>query len=292
LDICEPFAETRKGNRYMLVITDFFSKWLEPLAIKDQGAQTVADAIINEYICRFGVPASIYSAKGAQFTSRLVKVICDRLHIRKVNTCPYIPSSNGQCERSNRSLVDALAKVIQDEKEWDDLLPLCALYYRASCHRGTGVSPALLALDRELRLPVDLVYPTGPVEKVSMPDYLEKLEEKVNVAAEFARRHMEMDWLARHKNTGFWTNYRPIDLEKQAYVFRPVIPRGKSFKLARNWWGAYKVVEMINSHLYRIDMGGKVGIQVIHCAHIFQPVDIEEVEEGARNLPCRRRVRQ
>jgi transposase InsO family protein/predicted aspartyl protease len=292
VDLCGPFPETKRGNRYMLVITDFFSKWVEPLAVKDQSASTVAQAIINEYICRFGVPSSIYSDNGAQFTSNLVKIICDRLHIRKVNTCPYRPSSNGQCERSNRSLVDALAKVIQDEREWDDLLPLCAMYYRASCHRATGVSPALLALGRELRLPVDLVYPTGPVEKVAMPDYLEKLEHRMSVAAEFARRHLEMDWQSRQKNNGFWTNYKSIDLTKGVYVFRPVVPRGKSFKLARNWWGPYRVVEMINSHLYRIDMGGRNGIQVIHRAHLFQPVDIEDVEEEARNLPCRRRVQQ
>jgi hypothetical protein len=97
----------------------------------------------------------------------------------------------------------------------------------------------------------------------------------VNIAAEFARRHLEMDWQSRQKNDGFWTNYRPIDLTKNVYVFRPVVPRGKSFKLAKNWWGPYHVVEMINSHLYRIDMGGRNGIQVIHRAHLFQPVDID-----------------
>jgi transposase InsO family protein len=100
----------------MLVVTDYFSKWVEPLAIKNQEAETVASALINEFIARYGCPTSIYSDRGAQFTSRLVKIICDRLHIQKVNTCPYRPSSNGQCERSNRSLIDALSKVIQNEK--------------------------------------------------------------------------------------------------------------------------------------------------------------------------------
>jgi predicted aspartyl protease len=290
VDICGPFPTTSRKNRYMLVVTDFFSKWVEPIAIENQEAVTVADALINEIISRFGVPAIIYSDRGAQFTSRLVQILCDRLHVKKVQTCPYRPSSNGQCERSNRSLIDALSKVIERENEWDRMLPIVAMYYRASCHRATGVSPALLALGRELRLPVDVMYPTGPVEKVSMPEYLEKLEERMNVAAEFARRHMEMDWQSRQNNNGFWSNYKDLDLDKNVYIFRPVIPRGKSFKLARHWWGPYKVLEKINSHLYRINMGGRNGVQVIHRAHIFQPHDIEEVEEGARNLPCQRRV--
>jgi hypothetical protein len=146
VDICGRLPETKNHNKYMLVVTDYFSKWVEPLAIKNQETETVASALINEFIARYGCPTSIYSDRGAQFTSRLVKIICDRLHIQKVNTCPYRPSSNGQCERSNRSLIDALSKVIQNEKEWDELLPLVGMYYRASTHRATGVSPALLAL--------------------------------------------------------------------------------------------------------------------------------------------------
>jgi hypothetical protein len=76
------------------------------------------------------------------------------------------------------------------------------------------------------------------------------------------------------------------------YVFRPVVPRGTSFKLARNWWGPFKVVERINNHLYKVDMGGRNGVQVIHRAHLFQPCDVEDVDEESRNLPCRRRNRQ
>jgi transposase InsO family protein/predicted aspartyl protease len=291
VDICGPLPETKNHNRYMLVVTDYFSKWVEPLAIKNQEAETVASALINEFIARYGCPTSIYSDRGAQFTSRLVKIICDRLHIQKVNTCPYRPSSNGQCERSNRSLIDALSKVIQNEKEWDKLLPLVGMYYRASTHRATGVSPALLALGRDLRLPVDVMYPTGPVERVSMPEYLERMEDRMTIAAEFARHHMEMDWQSRQSNRSFWNNYRLIDVNKQVYVFRPVIPRGTSFKLAKHWWGPYHVKERINDHLYRVDMGGRNGVQVIHRAHLFQPCDIEDIEEETRNLPCRRQNR-
>jgi predicted aspartyl protease len=69
VDICGPFPITSRKNRYMLVVTDFFSKWVEPIAIENQEAVTVADALINDFISRFGVPATIYSDQGAQFTS-------------------------------------------------------------------------------------------------------------------------------------------------------------------------------------------------------------------------------
>jgi transposase InsO family protein len=115
VDICGPFPITSRKNRYMLVVTDFVSKWVEPIAIENQEAVTVADTLINDFISRFGVPAIIYSDRGSQFTSRLVQILCDGLHVKKVQTCPYRPSSNGQCERINRSLIDALSKVVEKE---------------------------------------------------------------------------------------------------------------------------------------------------------------------------------
>jgi transposase InsO family protein/predicted aspartyl protease len=290
MDICGPFPETPRKNKYMLVITDYFSKWVEAIAIPNQEAITVVEALIRDVISKFGVPATIFSDQGAQFTSRVMHLLCDRLHIKKIRTSPYRPSSNGQCERNNRSLLDALSKIVECERDWDLVLPLTCMFYRASCHRATGVSPALLALGREIKLPVDLVYPTGYVEKISVPDYLEKLEQRLEVAAQFARKHLEMDWENRQRNTKFWRNYPPIDLTRRVYVFRPVVPKGKSFKMARNWWGPFEVVEMINTHLYRVNMGGRNGITVVHRAHLYQPHDVGEDDE--ERPPYRPRQRQ
>jgi transposase InsO family protein/predicted aspartyl protease len=290
MDICGPFPETPRKNKYMLVITDYFSKWVEAVAIPNQEAVTVVEALIREVISKFGVPATIFSDQGAQFTSRVMHLLCDRLHIKKIRTSPYRPSSNGQCERSNRSLLDALSKIVEKESDWDLVLPLTCMFYRASCHRATGVSPAQLVLGREIKLPVDLVYPTGHVERISVPDYLEKLEQRLEVAAEFARKHLELDWESRQRNTKFWRNYTPIDLSRKVYVFRPVVPKGKSFKMARNWWGPFVVTEMINTHLYRVNMGGRNGITVVHRAHLYQPNDVSDEDED--RPPYRPRQRQ
>jgi transposase InsO family protein len=203
-------------------------------------------------ISRFGIPREIHSDRGANFTSRVIQLICDRFHILKTQSCAYRPCSNGITERNNRTLADSLSKIIENDREWDKLIPLVCLYLRASQHKSAGCSPALLALGRELKLPVDMIYPTGQVDTtVTIPEYLEKLEAKLLIASEFARKHLEMDWQSRENNTHFWKNFKPLDIDKPVFVFRLVVGKGRFAKLARHWLGPNKITEIITPYLYR-----------------------------------------
>jgi hypothetical protein len=96
---------------------------------------------------------------------------------------------------------------------------------------------------------------------------------------------MEMDWESREANSRSWVNYSQIDITKSVYIFNPSVTRGNIPKLSRFWRGPYKVVERLNSHLYKIATGRRKDIQVIHRSHIFQPRDIEDEEVRRQGLP-------
>jgi hypothetical protein len=78
-----------------------------------------------------------------------------------------------------------LSKIIEDQKDWDKLVSLVCFFYRSNQKKAVRCNTALLAMGRELKVPVDVMYPT---EKISVPQYLEDLEERLNVAAEIARQ--------------------------------------------------------------------------------------------------------
>ena len=61
LDFMGPFPETKFGNRHLLVVMEYFTKWPEAYALPNQEASTVASVLVNEFISRYGVPAEIHS---------------------------------------------------------------------------------------------------------------------------------------------------------------------------------------------------------------------------------------
>jgi transposase InsO family protein len=100
-DILGPFPESFKGNKYIMVVTDHFSKWVEIFAIPNQTAITCADILLNEVIDRYGCPYDIHSDQGRNYVSQIFMELCQLLEIRKTRTTPYHASGNGQAERFN-----------------------------------------------------------------------------------------------------------------------------------------------------------------------------------------------
>ena len=80
---------------YIVVIADYFTKLTEAFAIPNHTAQTVADKLVTEVICRYGSPEQIHTDMGGEFESGLFKEECRLLGIKKTGTCPYRPQSDG-----------------------------------------------------------------------------------------------------------------------------------------------------------------------------------------------------
>ena len=71
-DIMGPFQLSSKRNRYILVMVDQFTKWVELVAIPEQNAQITVKAIVDRFICTFGCPLEINSDQGRNFESNLL----------------------------------------------------------------------------------------------------------------------------------------------------------------------------------------------------------------------------
>eukprot|EP00731_Ephydatia_muelleri_P017386 Em0010g484a len=163
MDIVGPLPVTERGNRYILV-GDYFTRWKEAYPMKDMEAQTVACILVNEFICRLGVPDTIHTDQGRNFESKLIKELCQMLGIKKTRTTPYHPQSDGMVERFNRTLLNMLSIAVgEDEMSWDLQLPLLLLAYRTSVHDTTGTSPFELMYGREVRLPEDIMFALPPL---------------------------------------------------------------------------------------------------------------------------------
>ena len=131
---------------------DRFTRWPEAVPLRDTSTETVATALIQTWVSRFGVPAVITTDRGAQFTSSLWSQLSSMFGIRHIMTTSYHPSGNGFIERFHRVLKASL-RASRTTTTWSDALPLVMLGIRSSIKEDLGVSSAELVYGQPLRLP-------------------------------------------------------------------------------------------------------------------------------------------
>ena len=146
-----------KGYTYLLTMIDRFSRWTEAVPLADITAETVANAILHNWIARFGVPVSISSDRGAQFESSIMKSLMQTLGCLRITTTAYHPRANGIIERFHRRLKDAL-RASADPHHWVDKLPLILLSLRTAIRDDGQPSMSDIVYGTPLRLPIDLLY--------------------------------------------------------------------------------------------------------------------------------------
>ena len=108
-----------------------------------------AHAVVYDFFSRFGYPFQILSDQGRNF--ELFSALCDMMQIHKTKTTPYRPSANGQAERNNRTLMDAVRCYVDgNQKSWDVHLAQIAGALRLSMNRSTGFTPNRMMQGREV----------------------------------------------------------------------------------------------------------------------------------------------
>ena len=108
MDILGPFPPSESGNRYILLMVDQFTKWVEIHPIPDQTAERTARMAVDQFFSRFGAPLQIHTDQGRNFDGHVMKALCSLYHITKTRTTPYHPSSNGQAEQYNWLLLQLI----------------------------------------------------------------------------------------------------------------------------------------------------------------------------------------
>ena len=107
IDLVGPLPESQ-GHTYLLTMIDCFTQWPEVIPIQNIETRTVARAVIQNWVARFGVPLSMTSDRGAQFTSDLWSSMCNLLGTELHPTTAYHPQANGLVKCSHSYLKAAL----------------------------------------------------------------------------------------------------------------------------------------------------------------------------------------
>lgn len=170
VDLVGPLPPSQ-GYRYLLTVVDRFSRWAEAFPITNIEAATCAETLVHGWVQRYGVPVSIVTDRGRQFTSSLWDELMELLGIAHMNTTAYHPQANGMVERFHRHLKASL-KARSVTSRWSQELPLIMLGIRACVKEDHGCSSFDMVFGEAPRLPAGFFVAPEPQ---SHHDYLVSL---------------------------------------------------------------------------------------------------------------------
>ncbi len=220
VDIQGPYPITHKGNHYIMVVGDCFTKWLQAIPLQTQEAHHVATELVNGFISQWGTPMEMHTDRASNFESKLFQEVCKLLGIHKTRTTASRPMSDGFVERGNRTIETMLSAFVdENQRNWDEKLPLLNLAYNSSIQETTGVTPSMMMLGREMNLRVDLAM-GKPADNMIMSetDYAYQLEQRLAKTHEFARANLDIASHRMKRQYDRNTNYRVYETGEAVWV--------------------------------------------------------------------------
>ncbi|XP_071818156.1 uncharacterized protein [Apostichopus japonicus] len=258
MDLAGPLPRTKKGNRYVLVVVDYATRYPEAIPIPNQEAETIAEELVKLF-SRVGIPEEIVSDQGTNFTSKLMKEVCNLLEIDHLKSSPYHPQTNGLVERFNGTLKSMLrAFVTQQPESLDRYIPYLLFAYREVPQSSTGFSPFELLYGRKVKGPLDVLKeeicnPEGQCRNENILEYVLDMRNRMRELTAMvqenlaAAQNQQKEWYDRTARR------RCYGVGQQVLVFLPTA----SGKLQAEWQGPYPITNKISDTDYEIDTGTK-----------------------------------
>ncbi|VDI51822.1 Hypothetical predicted protein [Mytilus galloprovincialis] len=282
-DIAGPLPTTDQGNRYILVIQDYFTKFTEVYPLCDINAETVANVFLKGWIKRYGCPVEIHSDQGTQYESQLFQGICKLLHISKTRTTAMHPRSDGMVERGNRTIKEMLSKYIdRNQSDWDKYIDYMVMAYNSTPHDSTGITPYRMMFGDEMKMPLDLIAgsPSDDDEETHFKNehsFVAKIREELEKAHEIAREKLkrtairQKDYYDRNVKE---INYANGDLVRR---WQPHVVKGGKKKLYRNWTGPWVIIEKLTDVLFKIKHSKNSPNVVVHADNLKKYTGVKSV---------------
>jgi hypothetical protein len=288
IDFIGPLPTTKSGMNGVAMMVCRFAKMKHIVPIKMTLTAPQAVGLVVANVVRLhGVPDVIVSDRDARFTAGFWKEFWSCWQTKLGMGTAYHPQTDGQSERENRTLVEAVRSFVsEDQKDWDEQLPLLELAMNSAKQSSTGESPFMMVTGREAILPVDVQLAT-PIATTANPAVgelqnkmqeiwkrattsLEKAQARQQKAANRKRRAVEYE-----VGEKVWLSTAHIQLQGNRELDR-------TMKFSAKFIGPFKVVERKNANAYKLELPDSF--------HIHPVVNVERLKrfvDGADQFPSR-----
>jgi transposase InsO family protein len=271
-DLFGPMLAAGRQHKYILCITDAFTKYAMVTAVENKEAETVAKAIFNDWFCKFGIPAQIHTDGGKEFVNKLSNELFQLLNVQHTKTTPAHPQCNAQVEVFNKTVKKYLASFVDDTTlDWENFLPALMLSYNTSYHSTIATTPFELLFGEKPRMPS---FPNPDIQRLHYGESTAAERYQLLQKIRFLAKNVANDQSAKIKDnfdkTAFPHNFSIDDL----VWFEDFAPLGKNPKLTPKWQGPAKITEINDTNARLLMPNGKTKIyNVMRLKKFFAPSD-------------------
>ncbi len=262
VDIIGPiFPASEKGNRFILTMVDYATRYPEAVALPSIETERVAEAIVD-MISRVGVPEEVLSDRGSQFTGGMMKEVSRLLSIKSLTTTPYHPQCNGLVEKFNGTLKSMLRKMSAERpKDWDKYLGAVLFAYREVPQESIGFSPFELLYGRTVRGPMTVLRElwskrSDDSEVQTTYQYVIDLKQRLESTCQLAQDNLRDAAKYYKRYFDSKAKDRKFKVGQRVLVLLPT----NHNKLLMKWKGPFPVEQVRNDMDYVVNMRGKAKL--------------------------------
>ncbi|RDY11318.1 hypothetical protein CR513_04041, partial [Mucuna pruriens] len=250
VDILRPFPLAPGQIKFLIVVVDYFTKWVEAESIAIISAERVKRFLWKKIICRFGLPAEIVSDNGTQFASKTTAEFCKELGIKQIFT-----STNGQAEAANKVILKGLRRRLEEAKgRWAEELPQVLWSYHTTPHSTTNETPFRLTFGTEVVIPVEIGEPSARTTLFEPSENETKLRANLDMLQKVTEAAHIREFVIKTRVTKMY-NRRviPRSFKPQDLVLRKVVQKVENNKLSLKWEGPFRIKKEVGQGAYLLE---------------------------------------
>jgi hypothetical protein len=160
--ICEINPSSSGQHKWILVATDYFTKWIEAIPTRNATHQVIMKFIYENILSRFGCPKRLVTDNATDFKADALVDMCKSMGIQLVHSTPYYPQGNSLAESSNKSLIRIIRKLLEEnQKSWDSKVKFSLWADRVTNNKSIETSPFKLVYGTDAIFLIQLVLPVS-----------------------------------------------------------------------------------------------------------------------------------
>jgi len=282
IDLVGPLTTSSSGNRYILCIVDYATRYPEAVALPGISTEQVAEALCKVF-SRVGIPKEILSDQGSQFVSGVMHEVYRLLSIKHVVSTPYHPQTNGLVEKFNGTLKAMIKKLcLERPVDWDRYLEPALFAYREVKQDTLGFSPFELIYGRTVRGPMAIL---RELWSKDLPDdevqttyqYVFELRNRMEETCKLVEESLAKSQAKAKKHFDRKAKARKLNVGDKVLILLPT----DSHKMLMTWKGPYSVVDCIGLADYRVQLETETKVFHINMLKRYYDRFSENVDRGS-----------